>query len=73
MTQASQPPRRRRTVLDGPLRAWRRSVSLRVVVTTLTLSLLVVGFVGVLLVNSITTGLLDAKERSSIVEATSWP
>jgi two-component system sensor histidine kinase MtrB len=72
MTTASQPARRRRLpLLDGPLRVWRRSVSLRVVVTTLALSLLVVGLVGVLLVNSITRGLLDAKEQTSVAEAAS--
>ena len=50
---------------------WRTSVSLRVVATTLTLSLVVVGLVGVLLIGRITSGLLDAKERASIAEATS--
>lgn len=46
-------------------------MSLRVVVTTLALSLLVVGLIGVLLVGRITSGLLDAKERASVAEASS--
>ena len=46
-------------------------MSLRVVVTTLAMSLLVVGLVGALLVGRITAGLLDAKERASVAEATS--
>jgi two-component system sensor histidine kinase MtrB len=57
-------------VLDRPLGAWRRSVSLRVVATTMALSLVVVAIVGLLLVNSINGGLLAAKEQSSLVEAT---
>jgi two-component system sensor histidine kinase MtrB len=50
-------------------RAWRTSVSLRVVTTTLALSVVVVGLIGVLLVGRITSGLLDAKERASVAEA----
>jgi len=63
--------RQRAAVAARPPRAWRSSVSLRVVVTTLALSLLVVGLVGVLLVGRITSGLLDAKERASLAEARS--
>jgi two-component system sensor histidine kinase MtrB len=63
--------RQRMAVVSRPPRAWRSSVSLRVVVTTLTLSLLVVGLVGVLLVGRITSGLLEAKERASVAEAQS--
>ena len=63
--------RQRVAVAARPPRAWRSSVSLRVVVTTLALSLLVVGLVGVLLVGRITSGLLDAKERASLAEARS--
>ncbi len=55
--------------LDGPRTRWRQSVSLRVVSTTLALSLVVVGLIGLLLVDRITVGLLDAKERASVVEA----
>ncbi len=58
-------------VLRRPLTIWRSSVSLRVVATTLFLSLIVVGLVGVLLVGRITSGLLDAKERASVAEASS--
>jgi len=57
--------------MSRPPRAWRSSVSVRVVITTLALSLLVVGLVGVLLVGRITSGLLDAKERASVAEAQS--
>jgi len=53
-----------------PLRLWRSSVSLRVVATTLALSLVVAGLVGWLLLGRITSGLLDAKERASVAEAT---
>jgi two-component system, OmpR family, sensor histidine kinase MtrB len=63
--------RQRMAVVSRPPRAWRSSVSVRVVVTTLALSLLVVGLVGVLLVGRITSGLLDAKERTSVAEARS--
>jgi two-component system, OmpR family, sensor histidine kinase MtrB len=63
--------RQRVAAVSRPPRAWRSSVSLRVVVTTLALSLLVVGLVGVLLVGRITSGLLDAKERASVAEAQS--
>ena len=53
-----------------PLRqAWRTSVSLRVVATTLALSLIVVGLVGALLLQRIYSGVLDAKVRASVVEA----
>jgi two-component system sensor histidine kinase MtrB len=63
--------RQRIAVASRPPRVWRSSVSLRVVVTTLALSLLVVGLVGILLVGRITSGLLDAKERASVAEAQS--
>ncbi len=63
--------RQRVAAVSRPPRAWRSSVSVRVVVTTLALSLLVVGLVGVLLVGRITSGLLDAKERASVAEAQS--
>jgi two-component system sensor histidine kinase MtrB len=51
------------------MKAWRASVSLRVVATTLALSLLFVGLVGVLLLGRINTGVLEAKERASVTEA----
>ena len=59
------------SVVRAPLHAWRSSVALRVVATTLALSLLVAGLVGWLLVGRITSGLLDAKERASVAEAAS--
>ena len=49
--------------------AWRTSVSLRVVATTLALSLIVVGLIGALLLQRICSGVLDAKVRASVVEA----
>lgn len=59
------------SVVRRPRQAWRTSVSLRVVATTLALSLLVVGLVGVLLLGRISNGILDAKERASLIEASS--
>jgi len=54
--------------LVRPLRhAWRTSVSLRVVATTLALSLIVVGLIGALLLQRIYSGVLDAKVRASDV------
>ncbi len=49
--------------------AWRTSVSLRVVASTLALSLIVVGLIGALLLQRISSGVLDAKVRASVVEA----
>src|SRR6476620_6428725 len=57
------------SVVRRPRQAWRTSVSLRVVASTLALSLLVVGLVGILLLGRISSGVLDAKERASVVEA----
>lgn len=60
-------------ILKGPraLRsAWRRSLILRVTSTTLVLSFVAIGLLGFLLLSRITTGLLDAKERSAVTEAT---
>ena len=48
---------------------WRSSLYLRVVATTLALSLLVVVVLGQILIGRITSGLLDAKERSALIEA----
>ena len=50
-------------------RRWRSSLYLRVVATTLPLSLLVVVVLGQILIGRITAGLLDAKQRASLVEA----
>jgi len=48
---------------------WRRSIHLRVVVTTLLLSLAVVVILGYALLSRVTAGLLDASERSAVDEA----
>lgn len=56
--------------LIGQLRGrWRSSLYLRVVATTLALSLLVVVVLGQILISRIASGLLDAKQRSSLIEA----
>jgi two-component system sensor histidine kinase MtrB len=47
---------------------WRRSLQLRVAATTLLVSTLVIVVVGVLLVNAITAGLLDAKQKAAYAE-----
>jgi len=48
---------------------WRSSLYLRVVATTLTLSIVVVAVLGQVLVSRITSGLLEAKQRASLIEA----
>ncbi len=63
-------PRDDLRVSRGPRRWWRRSLQLRVVSTTLVLSMVVVGLLGVALLSRVTTGLLGAKERASLGEAT---
>ncbi len=50
--------------------SWRRNLQLRLVVTALAISAVVLGLVGALLINQVTTGLLAAKERASLTEAT---
>jgi two-component system sensor histidine kinase MtrB len=50
-------------------RTWRRSLWLRVTLTTLLLSLVVVGVLGFSLLSRVTSGLLNAKERISVGEA----
>ncbi len=69
MSRGSGPGWRPSAILGRPLHAWRSSVSLRVVATTLALSLLLVGLVGALLISRITNGLLDAKQRTAVVDA----
>lgn len=51
-------------------RLWGRSLWLRVTITTLVLSIIVVGVLGFSLLTRVTSGLLDAKERISVGEAT---
>ncbi len=53
----------------GVRRLWSRSLWLRVTVTTLVLSGLVVGVLGLTLLSRVTGGLLQAKERASVGEA----
>ena len=48
---------------------WRSSLYLRVVATTLTLSLVVVVVLGQILVSRIASGLLESKESASLTEA----
>lgn len=48
---------------------WRRNLQLRLVTITLLLSVIVLSIVGVLLLNRVTAGLLDAKTQSSLTEA----
>lgn len=50
-------------------RLWGRSLWLRVTLTTLVLSATVVAVLGLTLLSRVTTGLLDAKERISVGEA----
>lgn len=50
-------------------RTWRRSLFIRVTSTTLVLSIVVVAALGFLLLSRVTTGLLEAKERGSVGEA----
>lgn len=49
---------------------WRRNLRLRLVSITLVISLGILGVVGVLLLTRVTNGLLEAKQRSSLSEAT---
>ena len=50
--------------------AWSGSLVLRTVLTTLALSIVVVGLVALALLNRVSTGLLDAKQTRSLTEAT---
>ena len=50
-------------------RIWGRSLWVRVTVTTLVLSVIVVGVLGLSMLSRVTSGLLDAKERISVGEA----
>jgi len=53
------------------LRRWRRSMQLRVVLTTLLASAIVVALLGVVLLHQITDGLLAAKRQAAIGETNS--
>ena len=50
--------------------AWRRNLQLRLVSITFLISISVLSAVGFLLVNRVTTGLLETKQQSAIAEAT---
>lgn len=50
-------------------RLWRRSLLIRVTVSTVVLSSIVVALLGFSLLSRVTTGLLDAKETSAVGEA----
>jgi len=52
-------------------RRWRRSLQLRMAVTTLVLSTIVVGLVAAVLVQRIVSGLVDARQRVTLAEAAS--
>jgi two-component system, OmpR family, sensor histidine kinase MtrB len=58
-----------RRTWDGGRHAWRRSIQLRVVTTTVVLSLLVIAVLGFVLMNAVRGGLLKAKEQSAQSEA----
>jgi two-component system sensor histidine kinase MtrB len=49
-------------------RRWRRSLTLRVVASTLIASVLVVGILGVVLLDQVGHGLVDAKRKASLAE-----
>ena len=49
---------------------WRKNLQLRLVAITILISTTVLSIVGILLVNQVTTGLLETKQQSSIAEAT---
>jgi two-component system sensor histidine kinase MtrB len=57
------------TLIQAARHRWRSSLYLRVVATTLALSMLVVVVLGQILIGRVTSGLLDAKQRASLVEA----
>ena len=55
----------------APITFWRRHLRFRLVSTTIVISLGLLGAVGSLLINNVTSGLLKAKEQSVLTEATS--
>lgn len=62
---------RAQTARKGPrlLSLWRQSLLIRVTITTLALSVIVVGLLGLLLLSRITAGLLESAERTAVTEA----
>lgn len=65
----SQPTPRAISAPTSLLAPWRRSLLLRVTLTTLALSIAVMAILGFLLLSRVTTGLLDAAERTAVSEA----
>ncbi len=59
-----------RAALRRAATIWRRSIQARVVISTLLLSAVVVSLVGWVLLQQITSGLLEGKTDSSVAEAT---
>jgi two-component system, OmpR family, sensor histidine kinase MtrB len=57
-------------VVRRGLTVWRRSIQARVVVSTMVLSLLVIGVVGWFLLQQTRDGLLDQREEAAVAEAT---
>lgn len=49
---------------------WRRNLQLRLLILTFLISASVLSIVGVLLVNQVTSGLLEAKQQSALTEST---
>ncbi|MHB8340579.1 MAG: MtrAB system histidine kinase MtrB [Mycobacteriales bacterium] len=52
-----------------PAGRWRRSLQVRVIATTLAASVVVIAVLGVLLLDQVAHGLLDAKHRSALAES----
>ena len=57
-----------RSAVAGPARLWRRSLTFRVVATTVGLSVLVIAVLGQLLITRVESGLLGAKEEKAAAE-----
>ncbi|NLT31752.1 MAG: HAMP domain-containing protein, partial [Propionibacterium sp.] len=56
-------------VFGTPIRLWRGSLPVRVVASTLVASILVLGLGGWLLLQQVTAGVLDTKQRTALAEA----
>ncbi|WP_271217037.1 MtrAB system histidine kinase MtrB [Streptosporangium carneum] len=61
--------RRARRAVGGVRRVWRRSLQLRVVTSTMVISIVVVAVLGVFLMQSISTTILGARDRAARSEA----
>jgi hypothetical protein len=51
--------------------SWNKSLSLRIISTTFMVSTVLVTIIGLILINRVSTGILSAKESSSLTEASS--